>query len=71
MHHFMHEGTGFLSNSDLSGDVEICVGEETLNVPGEALIAFVADYVRREKIAKLEQADDAELLGLATREGLK
>lgn len=65
MNHFLHDetSTGFNYNSDLSGDVYIRVrGAKEVAVPGYALLAFIAEYVRSERIAALEQAGVEELL---------
>lgn len=66
MHTFTFGETFFQYNSDLSGDVQIAKrnGHETLDVPGEALIAFIAYYVRNQRIREIEDMDDAEVLGL-------
>lgn len=59
--------THFVFNSDLSGDVTISrQGDESreLKVPGKHLLQFVANYVRWQKIAVIEQAEDDEILGL-------
>lgn len=58
------KGTRFHYNSDLSGNVIVMTPEGEFHVPGDDLLAFVADYVREERIARLEQASAAELLGL-------
>jgi hypothetical protein len=52
-------------NGDLSGDVIIRDrhGRE-VEIPGAAMLEFVAHYVRRERISKLEQATTDEILGL-------
>ena len=68
MHTFTHGNTTFHYNSDLSGDVHIIhkrSGREDAYIPGEALLAFIAEYVRRQRISTLEEAGDAEVLGLA------
>lgn len=63
-------GTAFIYNSDLSGDVRIRRNNAenteliTIDVPGEAILAFVANYVREQKIAQLEASTTAEILGL-------
>ena len=56
----------FLHNSDYSGNIEIRVKGETeaVSIPFEDLRAFVAKYVRKERICKLELASDNEVLGL-------
>lgn len=41
-----------------------CGGRRDAHIPGEALLAFVADYVRNRRIRMLEDASDAEVLGL-------
>jgi hypothetical protein len=61
-----HE-TAFHFNSDLSGDVSIrrSLGEivsKELTIPAEHLLAFVAEFIRREKIARLEEASDMQIL---------
>ena len=53
-------------NSDMSGNCQI-IDRKTnteIAVPCEDLIDFVAEYVRHQKIGKLEQMDSKELLGL-------
>lgn len=67
MHTFSHDNTTFHYNSDLSGDVHIIhegSGREDAYIPGEALLAFVAHHVRNQRISALEDASDAEVLGL-------
>jgi hypothetical protein len=57
--------TTFHYNSDLSGDVKISRRDGgELDVPGEALIEFIANYVRNERIGQLEQEDPRVILGL-------
>lgn len=55
-------------NSDLSGDVQIHIptsdGHRLVHVPGKLVLAIAADAIRRERIYRLEQMSDAELLGL-------
>jgi hypothetical protein len=56
----------YFCNGDFSGDVAIrdnSTGEE-MSVPSEDLIALVAEHVRSEKISKLENMSDAEILGI-------
>lgn len=57
--------TTFIFNSDFSGDVVIRDGDRELNVPVTDLVGFVAEYVRRTKISQLEDASDADVLGIA------
>lgn len=73
MHTFPAKSVTFHHNSDLSGDVWLDVksevevhenGVKTVKVAGKDILAFVADYVRNQRIAALEQADtDTLLLG--------
>ena len=58
-------GTIINYNSDLSGQVRIVSAYDTgkeLEVSGEDLLEFVAEYVRNKKIASIEQMDTEELL---------
>ncbi len=79
-HTFEQDGWTISYNPDLSGDVTITtppssspglgdtIPAATLNMvvemPGKVLIAFLAEWMRREKAAALEQASDFEVLGL-------
>ena len=67
-HAFEHDGWTFNSNSDLSGAVIITdpseVGDGEMTIPAAALISFVANWVMRERIATLENATDAQVLGV-------
>ncbi len=56
--------THFISNSDLSGDVTISHKGVEFDVPGWALLHFVADFVRREKMSDLECQSPGETLGV-------
>lgn len=66
------QGTRFHNNSDLSGDVIATVRpydsrdgtQITVRIPGEDIKSLVAQYVRLEKITRLEDMDDDEVLGL-------
>lgn len=64
MHSFTTRRCNFLYNSDMSGKVQICTfasGKEFF-VDGKDLLAFLANYVRNMKIAKIEQQSDFEVL---------
>ena len=65
---FSHGKVTFNYNSDLSGDVIISTAlrHNELHVPGTALLAFVANYVRRQRIGALEDASENEILGVQT-----
>jgi hypothetical protein len=59
----------FIHNGDYSGNTRIVNGltHEEMEVPFDALKGLVAEYVRDERISKLEQAEDDELLGLEVK----
>jgi len=63
-------GTRFQYASDLSGDVLVQAGRDGVTthnpvaIPGHDLLAFVAAWVRMHKIARLDDASPAEILGL-------
>jgi len=63
-------GVNFIYNLDLSGEVTIRLprpdsdNHDIIRVPGEALLDFFSTYLRAEKIAKIEQMTNAEVLGL-------
>jgi hypothetical protein len=65
-HSLCVDDVSFVYNSDLSGNVTITdnVTRKSLDVRGDQLLAFLADYVRRQRIESLEQMSDAEVLGL-------
>lgn len=74
MHHFRSfseatddadEHTVFNFNSDMSGNVIIAHRGQEIEVPGEHLLQFVANYIRQERIASLEQANDRQIFGIA------
>lgn len=67
----MHKTEGkkfrFFHHGDFSGDVKIMdikTGEIVTEVPFDDLKRLVASCVMHRKIAKLEEMDDDELLGL-------
>lgn len=66
MHTFKYDDVVIRFNEDLDGDVIISTGgaQAGLPVPARALIAFIADAVRKAEIAKLEAMGPEELLGL-------
>jgi hypothetical protein len=63
-------GWHFQHNSDMSGGCTIIrpsqVGH-TMTIPFDVLMLFVAEVVRRKRIAELELATVEELLGLKQR----
>ncbi len=68
-HSLMCGTTMFIFHSDLSGDVIIRDAEaRELSVPGGDLMSFVADYVRRRRIAELEDAAALDILGFKSRD---
>lgn len=66
MHTFDGSKTRFHFNSDMSGDCEIIEKESgrSMKVPCEDILDFVANYVRNEKIGKLEQINTNDILGI-------
>ena len=62
--HKTDNGTIFLYNSGLTGDVTIKRGGQEMGVPGKDILRLVAAYIRSEQIAQLEQATDEKILGL-------
>lgn len=66
MHSFNGNKTTVHYNSDMSGDCVIFnkETEQEVEVPCEDILEFIADYVRSQKIGKLEQMDSKKILGL-------
>jgi len=69
-------GTVFNSNADLSGLVEISGGAistnpSTFGVDGDDLLEFVAEYVRNQAIAEIEDADTEALLQMRARPAMR
>lgn len=63
-----HNGNTFHCSSDLSGKVIITdsFGSE-VKVDGESLLYFFAQYVRRERIKRLENLSNDDVIGEALR----
>lgn len=66
MHTFNGKKTRIHYNSDMSENIIIQHKdyELELSVLGEDILDFVTEYVRSQKISKLEQMDSKEILGL-------
>ena len=66
MHTFNGKKTIIHYNSDMSGDCIIFnkETEQEVEVPCEDILDFVANYVRSQKIGKLEQMETKDILGL-------
>lgn len=64
MHTYESNGYLFHYNSDMSGDVIIVNkdNEEELEVNGEAMLNFVANHIKNEKISRLENITTKEIL---------
>ena len=59
------DGTRFHYNSDLSGEIIVAVyGYAEVRIPSHDLLAFVAEWIRMQRISLLEDASPAEILGL-------
>ena len=66
-HTFNAGDTTFIHNPDMSGEVTLLHEDKQIVIPGQALIAFMAEYVRQEKIRLIEGTGDAEALGILPR----
>lgn len=66
MHTLNGSRTRFIFNGDFSGDVIVrhLVSNKELAIPAKDLIMFVAEYVRKCKIEKLEMMEPHQVLGL-------
>ena len=66
MHTFEGKSCRIHFNSDMSGKVHISDKEtnEEIQVEGQDILDFVANYVRHEKISVLEQAETKDIFGL-------
>lgn len=66
--HTMKTETGWTAHfdGDFSGDVQLSNEEKSVDVtlPFHVLKSIVVEYIRRERIARLEQALPCEILGL-------
>jgi hypothetical protein len=62
MHSFHGDNVVIHHNSDYSGEVIICQDDKEIRMNAGDLIDFVAEYVRREKIKKLETSDSKTIL---------
>lgn len=71
---FRGDGVVVNYNSDLSGKCLVCTGEDAVEVPCEALLGLVAEWVRSAHIAALGSLTPRAVLGvppLMTREALE
>jgi len=66
MHTFEGNKTRIHYNSDMSGDCIIFNKEDKqeIRVSCEDILDFVANYVRIQKISKLEQMETKDVLGI-------
>lgn len=64
MHTFDGKSCRIHFNSDMSGDIHIVEkdSDEEIKVEGQDILDFVANYVRRERISKLEQMETKDIL---------
>lgn len=64
MHTFEGSSCRIHFNSDMSGDIHICDkdSEQEIKVDGQDILDFVANYVRSERISKLEQMETKDIL---------
>lgn len=61
---FRSGGFVFNYNSDLSGEFIIVNNNDSaiISLPGETILDFMATYIKREKINRLEKASSKEIL---------
>ena len=66
MHTFEGKGCRIHHNSDMSGEVYICDknSDDELKVEAQDILDFVANYIRAERIEKLEQMNADSILHL-------
>lgn len=64
MHTFEGRSCIIHFNSDISGDIHIVEkdSDKEIKVEGQDILDFVANYVRSEKISKLEQIGTDDIL---------
>lgn len=55
--------TTFIHNGDFEGEVEVRNGDQSMVLPFADIKGIVAEFVRNQRIEKLEQASVEELLG--------
>ena len=60
-------GARFHHNADMTGGVEIQTPNGAVVVQFGDILGFVAEYVRRDRVGQIEDADDVTLLGLRRR----
>lgn len=63
-HSEFYGNTTFIFDGGYDGEVEIIANERSVMLPVSHLLGFVADYIRMEKITKLEDATDDEIFGI-------
>ena len=66
MHTFEGKSCRIHHNSDMSGEVHICDknSDDELKVEAQDILDFVANYIRAERIEKLEQMNADSILHL-------
>lgn len=64
MHTYEIDGVLFHYNSDMSGNVLIVNknSKEELEVNGEAILSFIANYIRDRKVSRLDNMTTKEIL---------
>jgi len=64
MHTFAGKTCVIHHNSDMSGSIDIIQRDtnEAVKISGEDILEFVADFIRSEKISKLEQSNWKDIL---------
>lgn len=55
-------------NSDMSGLINIQTPTSRLDISGDDVLDFIAEFVRSEKISQLENAETKEILGIKRKD---
>ena len=64
MHTFNGKSCTIFHNGDMSGNLIIAKDNVEIKIDSQDILDLVAEYIRQEKISKLEQMETNELLNL-------
>ena len=64
MHTFNGKSCTIFHNGDMSGKLIITKDDIEIKIDSQDILDLVAEYIRQEKISKLEQMETNELLNL-------
>ncbi len=59
--------TVFIHRGDMSGDVTIKNKEGSLDVEADYIVEFILDYIKGEKIGKLNDMNSSDFMNTLTR----